>query len=81
VRTNDQANRHYVRTYLNANVSDPLHYDLVLNTGKNGFERVARIICAALLDLATKGRGRKATFYPPETNGQEVGRRQHEIAL
>jgi cytidylate kinase len=61
VRANDQAIHHYVRSYLNADVSDPLHYDLVVNTGNYGFERVARIICAALLDLIRRGRGRESS--------------------
>jgi hypothetical protein len=59
VRANDAARRRYARAYLNADVTDALHYDLVINTGTNGFERGARIICAALADLVSQERGQK----------------------
>jgi cytidylate kinase len=39
VRTNDTARRRYVRAYLNSDVTDALHYDLVINTESHGFER------------------------------------------
>jgi hypothetical protein len=57
VRANDAARRRYVRAYLNADVTEPSRYDLVINTGTNGFERVARIICAAVEDLVWRERG------------------------
>ena len=59
VRATDAARRRYVRAYLNADVSDTLHYDLVLNTASNGFKPVARIICAAVVDLVPRGRAQK----------------------
>jgi hypothetical protein len=68
VHANDEANHHYVRSYLNADVRDPLLYDLVVNTGENGFERVARIICAALLDLIARGRGHGPALYQADSN-------------
>jgi hypothetical protein len=64
VRANDAANRHYVRAYLNANVRDPLHYDLIFNTATTGFERVARTISAAVLDLVRES-GKDAPAYLP----------------
>jgi cytidylate kinase len=58
VRANDAANRHYVRAYLNANVRDSSYYDLVVNTATAGFDRTARIISAAVLDLVRQGKER-----------------------
>jgi cytidylate kinase len=60
VRTNDAARRRYVRAYLNSDVTSPLHYDLVINTESHGFERVARIICAAVVHLILQDREPKA---------------------
>jgi cytidylate kinase len=51
VRANDEASHHYVRSYFNTNISDELRYDLVINTGRNGFERAAHVICTAVQDL------------------------------
>ena len=59
VRANDAARRRYVRTYLNSDITDALQYDLVINTGSNSFERVARIICAAVVHLVLQDRGQK----------------------
>ena len=55
VRADDLAEHHYARRYFNTNVSNPLHYDLLVNTGRTGFERAARLICSALQDLIVKG--------------------------
>jgi hypothetical protein len=59
VRANDAARRRYVRAYLNSDVTSPLHYDLVINTASHGFERVARIVCAAVVHLVLEDRGSK----------------------
>ena len=56
VRAHDAARRRYVRAYLNADVTDALHYDLVINTGNKSLERVARIICAAVVHLMLQGK-------------------------
>ena len=69
IRANDEASHHYVRLYFNTNVSDPLHYDLVVNTGRNGFERTAHLICTGVEDLAAKGRGENAILHPAESFG------------
>jgi cytidylate kinase len=61
VRSNDAANRHYVRAYLNANVRNPSHYDLVVNTASTGFDRAARIIASAVVDFARQGREYSST--------------------
>jgi cytidylate kinase-like protein len=67
VRTNDVARRRYVRAYLNADVTNALHYDLVINTASHGFERVARIMCAALVHLIIAGaRAKSAASRGPE---------------
>jgi hypothetical protein len=63
VRANDAARRRFVRAYLNADVTDVLHYDLVINTGSNGFEGAAQIICAAVGDLVSQER-RTETYGP-----------------
>ena len=67
IRANDEASHHYVRLYFLTNVSDPLHYDLVINTGRNGFERAAHMICAGVQDLVAKGHGEDAVLYPAES--------------
>lgn len=48
VRETDEARRRYVQAYFGADVDDPLHYHLVINTGRNSFQDTARIICHAL---------------------------------
>lgn len=67
VRANDDASHHFVRSYFNTNVDDRLHYDLVINTGRIGFEVAAHVICTALQDLLVKGHGEDAILYPAET--------------
>lgn len=71
VRANDVARRRYVRAYLNSDVTNALHYDLVINTASHGFERVARIICAAVVHLVLQDCRQKT---PPLTS--ENGHRQ-----
>lgn len=56
VRGHDAARRRYVRAYLNADVTDPTHYDLVINTGNKSLERVARTISAAVVHLVLPDR-------------------------
>jgi len=72
VRANDVARRRYVRAYLNADVTNALHYDLVINTASHGFERVARIMCAALVHLILRERAPKAQRHLVQ-NGNGVG--------
>jgi hypothetical protein len=60
VRANDAAIRHYVRSYFNTNVSNQLHYDVVVNTERIGFEGGADVICEALQDLLAKARTEQA---------------------
>jgi cytidylate kinase len=50
VRETDEARHRYVQSYLGADVDDPLHYHLVINTGRTGFPQAARIISTALID-------------------------------
>src|ERR1700747_3311731 len=56
VRANDEANHHFVRSYLNTKVGYPLHYDLIINTETNGFEGAAHLICVALRGLLKRER-------------------------
>jgi hypothetical protein len=72
VRANDTARRRYVRAYLNADVTNPLHYDLVMNTESHGFERVARIICAAVVHVILEEREAKTHYYPVENGSKPV---------
>jgi cytidylate kinase len=63
VRSDDEASRHFVRSYFNANVNDQLHYDVVINTETNGLEGAAYVICAALRGLMVRGHVGKAALY------------------
>jgi len=71
VRTNDAARRRYVRAYLNSDVTNALHYDLVINTENHGFERVARIICAAVVHLILQDREAKAQRHPVRNGSRQ----------
>jgi hypothetical protein len=59
VRANDVARRRYVQAYLNSDLTNPLNYDLVINTESHGFERVARIVSAAVVHLVLQDRRQK----------------------
>jgi cytidylate kinase len=49
VREEDQARRRYLRRYFDADIDDPLLYDLVINTGRLGFARSAELIGQAAM--------------------------------
>ena len=51
VHATDAARRRYVRRNFGVSVEDPLHYDLVINTGQLGFENAARLVVQALSRL------------------------------
>jgi cytidylate kinase len=44
----DNSNRRFVRRYFQAEVEDPVYYDLVINTGRLSFEAAASIVVDAL---------------------------------
>jgi cytidylate kinase len=71
LRTNDMGRRRYVRAYLNADVTNPLHYDLVVNTESHGFERVARIICAAVIHLILQEREAEAQCHAVQNGSRQ----------
>jgi cytidylate kinase len=50
VRETDEARRRYVQSYFSADVEGPLHYHLVINTGRNSFQETAQIISNALIN-------------------------------
>lgn len=50
-REEDAARARYVKTYYHADVEDPSHYHLVLNTSRLGYDTTARLIADALLQL------------------------------
>lgn len=47
VQETDRARMRYVKRYFRADVTDPLEYDLVINTGRTGFQSAVRIIASA----------------------------------
>jgi cytidylate kinase len=47
VREQDQARRHNLRRYFNAEIDEPTLYDVTLNTGRMGFVRAAEVIAEA----------------------------------
>jgi cytidylate kinase len=49
VKEEDQARRRYLRRYFDADIDDPLLYDLVINTGRLGFSRTVEIIAEAAM--------------------------------
>jgi cytidylate kinase len=49
VRETDEARRRHVQRYFGADVDDPLHYHLVINTGRNSFQETAQMINNALV--------------------------------
>ena len=44
------ARRRYLRRYFDADIDDPLLYDLVINTGRLGFARTAELIAQAAIE-------------------------------
>jgi cytidylate kinase len=51
VRKQDLARRRFVRRYFNADIEDPLGYDLTINTGQLGFAETTRIIAEGVAGL------------------------------
>jgi cytidylate kinase len=47
----DPARTRYIRTYFKTDINDPLHYHLIINTSKLGYDQVAQMIGEALLRL------------------------------
>ena len=58
VREKDEARRRYVKSYFNADVNDPSHYHLIINTKLNGFKGAAQIISHTLVNQIMQ-RGRR----------------------
>jgi cytidylate kinase len=50
----DEARRRYVRRYFRADVADPLHYHLTINTASTGFRMAAQIIANLIIDRPIK---------------------------
>ena len=44
----DNARRRYLKSHFNADISDPLQYDLLINTGKVDFDQAAEMIAGAV---------------------------------
>jgi CMP/dCMP kinase len=49
IKEADHARRRYLRRYFDADIDDPLLYDVVLNTGRLGFIRTADLIAQAAM--------------------------------
>jgi hypothetical protein len=47
----DHARARYLKTYFNADINDPLHYHLIINTSRVGCDNAARLIGDAALKL------------------------------
>jgi cytidylate kinase len=47
----EQARTRFLKTYFNADINDPLHYHLVINTSLMGYENTANLIADAALKL------------------------------
>jgi cytidylate kinase len=54
VETNDRDRKRFVRRYFGADVTDPHHYHLVLNSGKIGYQEATKIIVEAASRLESK---------------------------
>lgn len=63
VRETDEARRRYVQSYFCADVNDPLHYHLVINTGLNSFQETAQIISNALMNTILRGAQKQQEVY------------------
>lgn len=48
IQKTDRARRRYVQRYFDADIDDPLNYDIILNTGRVGFQRAAHLIAEAV---------------------------------
>jgi cytidylate kinase len=55
VRETDEARRRYVQSYFGADVDDPLHYHLIINTERNNFPETAQIISSTLVNRMLRG--------------------------
>jgi len=47
----EQARARYLKTYFHADINDPMHYHLVINTSRVGYDNAARMIGDATLRL------------------------------
>jgi cytidylate kinase len=44
----DSSRRAFIKRYFKAELEDPVHYDLVINTGRFSFETAASLVSRAL---------------------------------
>jgi cytidylate kinase len=50
VRELDDARSRYVRHCFRADVADPVHYHLIINTARTGFQKAAQIIANLVIE-------------------------------
>ena len=55
-RQADQGRRRYVKRYFNADIADPLHYTLTINTGRIDYAGAAQLIAEAVRHAAAAAR-------------------------
>ena len=60
VETNERDRKQFVRRYFGADVTDPHHYHLVINSGKIGYQEAARII----VEVASRLESKRAEALP-----------------
>ena len=60
IRTQDRDRERLIRTYFNADINDPLLYDLTCNMGTVSFEAAAQAIIALIKDRVTAARASAA---------------------
>lgn len=58
----DNGSREFVKRYFQANVADPINYDIVVNTNHISIERAASIVVDAVPRLSDQGKGRRDTM-------------------
>jgi cytidylate kinase len=66
----DERRHRYVRTYFDTDTDDPTNYDLIINTGRSGFEQAARVIINVLFEkLATLSQQTPVSRLKPTSPG------------
>lgn len=60
VRASDAARSRYVHQYFAANVEDPVHYALTINTSRTSFQEAAEIITHLILKRTSKAHSQSA---------------------
>jgi cytidylate kinase len=65
VEETDRERRQFIRDHFRKDVTDPLIYDLALNTSRLSVEECAHLVVEALLRLQARQPGAKPRYGPP----------------